>query len=125
MLERGKSAVFDEVCDPVTEAFPEVDADPAYKTPHICKKGFDDKRVLSTACKRPQTMKGGHEWRKYTQYRGLTQVTNWVKLKLAAMDLKKLAGWKGKEPFSHLLVTLIWPLDAQDPVRASSTDRVS
>ncbi len=31
---------------------------------------------------------------RYTQYRGLTQVTNWVKLKFAAMTLKKLAIWK-------------------------------
>lgn len=31
---------------------------------------------------------------RYTQYRGLTQVTNWVKLKFVAMNLKKLATWK-------------------------------
>lgn len=31
---------------------------------------------------------------RYTQYRGLTQVTNWVKLKFAAINLKKLATWK-------------------------------
>ena len=31
---------------------------------------------------------------RYTQYRGLVQVTNWVKLKFAAMNLKKLATWK-------------------------------
>ena len=31
---------------------------------------------------------------RYTQYRGLAQVTNWVKLKFAAMNLKKLALWK-------------------------------
>ena len=31
---------------------------------------------------------------RYTQYRGLAQVTNWVKLKFAAMNLKKLATWK-------------------------------
>lgn len=31
---------------------------------------------------------------RYTQYRGLAQITNWVKLKLAAMNLKKLAVWK-------------------------------
>ena len=30
---------------------------------------------------------------RYTQYRGLAQVPNWVKLKFAAMNLKKLAGW--------------------------------
>ena len=28
---------------------------------------------------------------RYTQYKGLAQVTNWVKLKFAAMKLKKLA----------------------------------
>ena len=33
---------------------------------------------------------------RYTQYRGLAQVTNWVKLKFAAMNLKKLATWKWK-----------------------------
>ena len=199
------SVAFDEVYDKVTEVFPEVESivvDSAYKTPHICKKVFDDGRVLSTAYKRPQTMKGGHEWWKYvydefydcvicpeyqilkyattnrdgyreyksdpkickncpsrelcthskdcvktvqrhiwkdyedladdarytpkyqdlykrrketiervfadakekhamryTQYRGLAQVTNWVKLKFAAMNLKKLASWKWKERF--------------------------
>lgn len=31
---------------------------------------------------------------RYTQYRGLAQVTNWVKLKFAAITLKKLATWK-------------------------------
>ncbi|MGM9538298.1 MAG: hypothetical protein ACI3VN_08205, partial [Candidatus Onthomonas sp.] len=36
---------------------------------------------------------------RYTQYRGLAQVTNWVKLKFAAMNLKKLASWKWKEHF--------------------------
>ena len=29
-------------------------------------------------------------------YRGLTQVSNWVRLKFAAMNLKKLARWKTK-----------------------------
>ena len=55
------SVVFDEVYDRVTEAFPEVEtivADSAYKTPHICKKVFEDGRVLSTAYKRPQTPEG-------------------------------------------------------------------
>ena len=33
---------------------------------------------------------------RYTQYRGLAQVTNWVNLKFAAMNLKKLAAWKWK-----------------------------
>ena len=34
---------------------------------------------------------------RYAQYRGLTQVTNWVKLKFATMNLKKLAAWKWKQ----------------------------
>ena len=33
---------------------------------------------------------------RYTQYRGLTQVTNWVRLKFAAMNLKKFAIHKWK-----------------------------
>ena len=36
---------------------------------------------------------------RYTQYRGLAQVTNWVKLKFAAMNLKKLAGVSGRSVF--------------------------
>lgn len=62
------SVAFDDVYDRLVEKYPEVKtivADSAYKTPHICKKIFSDKRVLSTAYKRPQTMKGGHEWWKY------------------------------------------------------------
>ncbi len=62
------SVVFDDVYDKVVEKFPEIKsvvADSAYKTPHICKKVFSDGRVLSTAYKRPQTKKGGHEWYKY------------------------------------------------------------
>lgn len=62
------SVPFDDVYDRIVEKFPDVHifvADSAYKTPHICKKVFDDGRVLSTAYKRPQTMKGGHKWWKY------------------------------------------------------------
>ena len=33
---------------------------------------------------------------RYTRYRGLAQTANWVKLKFAAMNLKKLAKWKWK-----------------------------
>ena len=196
------SVAFDDVYDKLIQSFPEVEtvvADAAYKTPHICKKVFQDGRVLSTAYKRPMTMKGGHPWwayvydeyydcmicpeyqilpycttnregyreyhsdpkicaqcptrhlctrskncvktvlrhiwkdyeeladdarytpeykdlyakrketiervfadakekhaMRYTYYRGLTQVSNWVRLKFAAMNLKKLARWKTK-----------------------------
>ncbi len=33
---------------------------------------------------------------RYTHYRGLAAVTNWVKLKFAVMNLKKIATWKWK-----------------------------
>lgn len=39
---------------------------------------------------------------RYTPYKGLNQVTNWVRLKFAAMNLKKLAMWKFKSThFEH------------------------
>lgn len=34
---------------------------------------------------------------RYTPYRGLSQVTKWVRLKFACMNLKKLAIWKSKD----------------------------
>lgn len=216
------SVAFDDVYDRVTEAFPELEtvvADSAYKTPHICKKVFEDGRVLSTAYKRPQTMKGGHEWWKYvydeyydcilcpenqvlryvttnrdgyreyksdpkictncptrhlcthskdcvktvlrhiwkdyeeladdarytpkyqelyarrketiervfadakekhamryTQYRGLAQVRNWVKLKFAAMNLKKLALKKWKSSSFHVLFQHFMSKYTENPV---------
>lgn len=207
------SVAFDSVYGKVMERFPEIEtvvADAAYKTPHICKRVFDDRRVLSTAYKRPMTKAGNLEWWKYvydeyydcvicpeyqvlhyattnregyreyksrsyicekcpsrsqctdsknctktvtrhvwqnyvelaedvrhtpkykelyrkrketierifadakvkygmryTLYRGLTQVTNWVKLKFAAMNLKKLAMWKWRDghPYDFVLIS--------------------
>ena len=216
------SVAFDEVYDKVTENFPQVEAvvaDAAYKTPHICRKVFGDGRVLSTAYKRPQTVKNGHEWWKYvydefydcvicpeyqplkysttnrdgyreyksdpnicaacptrercthsrgciktvqrhiwkdyeeladdarytpayrdlykrrketierafadakekhamryTQYRGLAQVTNWVKLKFAAMNLKKLATWKWRNLLSSFRFAVFSLIYVRDPV---------
>ena len=216
------SVAFDEVYDKVTENFPQVEAvvaDAAYKTPHICKEVFGDGRVLSTAYKRPQTMKNGHEWWKYvydefyncvicpeyqplkysttnrdgyreyksdpnicaacptrercthsrdciktvqrhiwkdyeeladdarytpayaqlykrrketiervfadakekhamryTQYRGLAQVTNWVKLKFVAMNLKKLATWKWRDLLSSFRFAIFSLIYVRDPV---------
>ena len=62
------SVAFDDVYEKLVENHPEIEtivADSAYKTPNICKRIFEDNRVFSTAYKRPQTMKGGHEWWKY------------------------------------------------------------
>ena len=41
---------------------------------------------------------------RYTHMRGLTRVTTWVKLKYAAMNLKRLAEWSWEKPFfRHIL----------------------
>ncbi|WP_243413827.1 transposase, partial [Pseudoflavonifractor phocaeensis] len=55
---------------------------------------------------------------RYTQYRGLAQVSNWVKLKFAAMNLKKLASWLWKEQFTSLFMLLFWPLYDTNPAHA-------
>lgn len=62
------SVAFDPLYDQLCQHYPEhktVVADSAYKTPSICKRVFESRRVLSTAYKRPMTKKGGHEWWKY------------------------------------------------------------
>ena len=59
---------FDNVYDQVTQAFSEIQAIMAYstyKTPHICKKVFDDGRIPSTAY-------GMH----YTLYSGPSKFSN-------------------------------------------------
>ena len=48
---------------------------------------------------------------RYTQYRGLAQVTNWVKLTFAVMNLKKLATWKWRDllpSFRFAIFSLIY-----------------
>ena len=55
---------------------------------------------------------------RYTQYRGLTQVANWVKLKFAAMNLKKLARWLWKDTVSSFAFLLILPIYTKKPVHA-------
>ena len=53
---------------------------------------------------------------RYTQYRGLAQVTKWVKLKFAAMNLKKLARWKWNDSAHFLSSLLFSTLYAETPV---------
>ena len=55
---------------------------------------------------------------RYTQYRGLAQVTNWVKLKFAAMNLKKLAVWKWNDHFRLSLFRFFCPVYTRNPVAA-------
>ena len=44
---------------------------------------------------------------RYTRYTGLTQVTNWVKLIFAAMNLKKFAKWSWKDKHHPLISCMI------------------
>ena len=56
---------------------------------------------------------------RYTQYRGLAQVTKWVRLKFATMNLKKLAKWKWNARFSPLFSFLILNIYTRNPAAAS------
>ena len=53
---------------------------------------------------------------RYTQYRGLAQVTNWVKLKFAAMNLKKLATWKRRDLLSFFRFAVFSLIYVRAPV---------
>jgi len=46
---------------------------------------------------------------RYTYYRGLTQVTNWVRLKFATMNLKKYAVHMSEE-LRYLVISLVFDL---------------
>ena len=46
---------------------------------------------------------------RYTHHRGLTRVTNWVRLKYAAMNLKKLANWSWNNSFFYTIWLLFRP----------------
>ena len=216
------SVAFDDIYDKLVEKHPEVKtvvADSAYKTPHICKKVFEDGRELYVPYTRPKTMEGGLEWWKYvydeyydciicpeyqvlkysttnrngyreyksnpqicancparalctrnkdfiktvtqhiwkpyvdmaeelryterhkryykmrketiervfadakekhgmryTRYTGLAQVTNWVRLKFAAMNLKKFAIRKWEDTHNLLQILIFCPKYVQTPV---------
>ena len=46
---------------------------------------------------------------RYTHHRGLARVTNWVRLKYAAMNLKKLANWSWNNSFFHPISLFFMP----------------
>lgn len=56
---------------------------------------------------------------RYTHHRGLARVTNWVKLKYAAMNLKKLAKWSWKDSSFRDFVSYFLYINAKTPVFAS------
>ena len=55
---------------------------------------------------------------RYTHHRGLTAVTIWVRLKYAAMNLKKLANWSWKNSLFREIIAIILPCNAKTPVFA-------
>lgn len=52
---------------------------------------------------------------RYTPYRGLAQVTKWVRLKFTAMNLKKMAVRKWTAPLSRFIFSLFWPINMRNP----------
>ena len=55
---------------------------------------------------------------RYTRYRGLAQVRNWVKLKFAAMNLKKYAKWLWKDThpsYFSCIISLVFPFCRRNP----------
>ena len=50
-----------------------------------------------------------------THHRGLARVTSWVRLKYAAMNLKKLAVWSWKNSFLRLFFSLFPPVYTEVP----------
>ena len=53
---------------------------------------------------------------RYTHHRGLARVTGWVRLKYAAMNLKKLAVWSWKSSIRPSFITAFCFLNARTPV---------
>ena len=80
---------------------------PAYAQLYKCRKETIE-RVFADA-------KEKHAMR-YTQYRGLAQVTNWVKLKFVAMNLKKLDTWKWRNLLSSFRFAVFSLIYVRDPV---------
>ena len=60
-----------------------------------------------------QMPKKKHSMR-YTHMRGLTRVTQWVRLKFAAMNLKKLANWAWKRLCLQAFGKYFWIFEAAD-----------
>jgi transposase len=53
---------------------------------------------------------------RYTHHRGLARVTNWVRLKYAALNLKKLAVWSWKAPHSFAFFSIFFQKYAVTPI---------
>ena len=56
---------------------------------------------------------------RYTQHRGLARVSSWVRLKFAAMNLKKMATWSWENSIIRPLFFLFHPIYARTPTFAA------
>ena len=56
---------------------------------------------------------------RYTHHRGLAAVTRWVRLKFAAMNLKKLANWSWRASISQLILAYFFPNCNRTPAFAA------
>ena len=131
------SVAWDAVYKQVRERFEEskfIVMDVRYKTPWIAKKTLDGGRIpiliwqeyldLIEALRKTGRGKKLYAMRKapierifgdakekhamrYTHHRGLARVTNWVRLKFAAINLKMLANWCWEHPFFRLFLSLL------------------
>ncbi|MBO5203921.1 MAG: transposase, partial [Clostridia bacterium] len=54
---------------------------------------------------------------RYTPYRGLAQVSNWVRLKFAAMNLKKFAKRKWRDNHPSDFFSFLWFFASNTPKR--------
>ena len=55
---------------------------------------------------------------RYTHHRGLAAVTRWVRLKYAAINLKKMAIWSWNNSFFRSILAIFTPIYANSPVLA-------
>jgi len=56
---------------------------------------------------------------RYTQHRGLARVSSWVRLKFAAMNLKKMAVWSWENSIFRPLFLLFCPIYERTPIFAA------
>ena len=128
------SVAWDAVYDQVTEKFPEVQfvtMDAGYKTPFwqesldLVEQLRKTERGKELYAMRKETIervfadaKEKHAMR-YTHHRGLARVSAWVRLKYAAMNLKKIAIWKWNASNFASYIMIFAPFYGKTPVLVS------
>lgn len=125
------SVAWDAVYDQVTEKFPEVQfvtMDAGYKTPFwqesldLVEQLRKTERGKELYAMRKETIervfadaKEKHAMR-YTHHRGPARLSAWVRLKYAAMNLKKIAIWKCNAAIFASYIMFFAPFNDKTPV---------